>query len=365
MTRNPDAVVLGGGIIGAAIAYELAREGRRVVLLEKGPIGRQASWAAAGLLTPIHVADYPAPLAALCLESQRLYEPWIRDLGDPGVEYRANGALLLVFDDRDASDAATLEAWRRERGRPAERLDAAAAHAAEPKLAADVRGALLLPDVAQVRNHRLTRALAEAAKRLGAEIRTETEAVGFLRVPGRINGVKTSRGDVFAGETVVAAGAWSGELLASIGLDLAVRPVRGQMVLLQGPPEALKRSIISRDSYLIPRADGRILLGSTMEEAGFDDSTTADGVAHLLAQGKRLVPETGAYAVAAAWAGLRPATADRLPFLGRPAGFGGLILATGHFRNGILLAPVTGKIVADLVAGRTPSLDLAPFRPGR
>ena len=365
MSRNPDAVVLGGGIIGAAVAYELAKEGRRVLLLEKGPVGRQASWAAAGLLTPIHLAEYPAPLAELCAESQKLYEPWVRELGAPEVEYRATGALLLIFDDRDARDAATLEAWRRNRSQPAERLDAAAARAAEPKISPDVRGALLLPDIAQVRNHRLTRALAEAAKRLGAEVRTETEAVGFLRVPGRINGVKTARGDVFAGETVVAAGAWSGDLVASIGLDLPVRPVRGQMVLLEGPPDALKRSILSRDSYLIPRADGRILLGSTMEEAGFDATTTADGVAHLLAQGKRLVPEIGGFAVGGAWAGLRPATADRLPFLGRAAGFGGLILATGHFRNGILLAPVTGKIVADLVAGRTPSLDLAPFRPGR
>ncbi|HEY3227521.1 MAG TPA: glycine oxidase ThiO [Planctomycetota bacterium] len=365
MNRNADAVILGGGIIGAAIAFELAKEGRRVVLLERGAVGRQASWAAAGLLTPIHVAAYPAPLASLCSDSERMYERWVRDLAAPEVEYRAGGALIPFFDDRDERDASALEAWRRERGRPVERLDAAAARVVEPMLSPELHGALLLPDVAQVRNHRLTRALAEAARRLGAEVRTESEAVGFLRVPGRVNGVKTARGDLFANETIVAAGAWSGDLLAEVDLNLPVRPVRGQMVLLQGSAGALRRAIISHDSYLIPRADGRILVGSTVEEAGFDASTTADGVAFLLAQAKRLAPGVGKFAVETTWAGLRPATPDRLPYLGRPPGAEGLIIATGHYRNGILLAPITARIVADLVAGRPPSLDLAPFRPGR
>jgi len=365
MTRGADAVILGGGIIGAAIAYELAKEGRRVVLLEKGAVGRQSSWAAAGLLTPIHVAAYPAPLASLCSDSERLYERWIHDLAAPEVEYRAGGALVPLFDDRDEGDASALEAWRRKEHRPVERLDAAAALAMEPLVSREIRGALLLPDVAQVRNHRLTRALAEAAKRHGAEVRAESEAIGFLRVPGRVNGVKTARGDLFANETVVAAGAWSGDLLAGVDLDLPVRPVRGQMVLLRGPAGALNKAVISHDSYLIPRSDGRILVGSTMEEAGFDATTTADGVSFLLARAKRLAPGVGNFAVETTWAGLRPATPDRLPYLGRPPGAEGLIVATGHYRNGILLAPVTAKIVSDLVARREPSRDLSPFRPGR
>jgi glycine oxidase len=361
MARNPDAIVVGAGIIGSAIAYELAKEGRRVVLFDRGPVGRGASWAAAGLLTPVHLADYPGPLAALCVESQRMYGAWVRGLGVPEVEYRESGLILLVFDDRDERDAATLEAWKRERGAPVERLDRNALKELEPLASPEVRGALLLPDVAQVRNHRLTRALAESAGKLGAEIRTDTDVTGFLKVPGRINGVRTAKGDLFAAETIIAAGAWSGEL----DVGVPVRPVRGQMVLLEGPPDALGRALLARDAYLIPRADGRILLGSTLEEAGFDVSTTAEGISFLLEQGRRLAPGIGKFAVAATWAGLRPATKDRLPYLGRPAGIEGLILATGHFRNGILLAPITAKIVGDLVAGRPPSLDLAPFRPGR
>ncbi len=361
MVRNPDAIVVGAGIIGSAVAYELAKEGRRVVVFDRGPVGRAASWAAAGLLTPVHLADYPGPLAALCVQSQEMYEPWVRGLGAPEVEYRVSGLLLLVFDDRDERDAATLEAWKRERRAPVERLDREALLKLEPLASPEVRSALLLPDVAQVRNHRLTRALAEAARKLGAEIRTDTEVTGFLKVPGRINGVRTAKGDLFAAETIVAAGAWSGDL--DVGAN--VRPVRGQMVLLEGPPDALTRALLARDAYLIPRADGRVLLGSTMEEGEFEATTTAEGISFLLDQGLRIAPGIARFAVAATWASLRPATPDRMPYLGRPPGVEGLILATGHFRNGILLAPVTAKIVADLVARRDPPLDLSPFRPGR
>ena len=242
-----------------------------------------------------------------------------------------------------------------------ERLGRPALLELEPLASPEAKEALLLPDVAQVRNHRLTRALAEAARQKGAEFRTAAEVTGFLKVPGRINGVRTSKGDLFAAETIVAAGAWSAEL--DIAVD--VRPVRGQMVLLSGPVDAIRRPLLARDVYLVPRADGRILLGSTMEEAGFDTSTTADGIAHLLDQGRRLAPGIGKLALEATWAGLRPATKDRLPYLGRPEGTAGLIVATGHFRNGILLAPVTAKIVSELVGGRPGSVDLAPFRPGR
>ncbi|MBI4566324.1 MAG: glycine oxidase ThiO [Planctomycetes bacterium] len=368
MARNADVVVLGAGIVGCAIAWELAKEGRQTVVLERGSIGREASWAAGGVLTPVHLAEYPSPLATLCVESQNIFEAYLRELpaGDRAeVEYAVSGMLIPVFDERDERDVAELEAWKREHGQPVERLDAEAALAAEPALSPDLRGALLLPDVAQVRNHRLTRILAEAARRSGAEFRTGVAATGFLRVPGRINGVKTDRGDVYAGETVVAAGAWSGDLLEPLGLSVHVRPVRGQIVLLQSAPDTVRRMILSNERYLIPRADGRVLLGSTVEEAGFDTSVTAEGVSTLLHQALRFAPGLKRAAVAGLWAGLRPATPDRLPYLGRVEAIQGLILATGHFRNGILLAPLTARIVADLVAGRSPAVDLSPFRPDR
>jgi glycine oxidase len=367
MARTPDVLIVGGGIVGSAIAWRLAKDGLVVTLLEKGPIGREASWAAGGMLTPVHLAEYPPALAGACGASLALYEPLCREIAplsttDP--EYRVTGLLLLVTDDAGDEAARMLEAWKRERGQPVERLTREEAIEQEPQLSPHVRRALLLPDIAQVRNNRMAVALCEAAAKKGAEIRPNTPVSGFLRVPGRLNGVKTPRGDVYAGTTVLAAGAWSADLVRPLGLDLQVRPVKGQMLLAAAPPGFCRRMILDGESYLIPRADGRIVIGSTLEDAGFDKTVTLDAVGDLAARAARLMPELGRLPLETSWAGLRPATPDRLPYIGRGA-LEGLIVATGHYRNGILLAPVTAEIVADLLAGQPPPIDLAPFNPLR
>lgn len=367
VARTPDVVVVGGGIIGAAVSFALAKEGLKVELLEKGEPGRQASWAAGGILTPVHLAEYPTPLASLCAASLELYEPLVRELRelspiDP--EYRVTGLLLVATDGEGEEAARSLEAWKRERGRPVERLTGDGARERQPGLSPAVRSALLLPDIAQVRNHRMTAALLEAASRKGVEIRSGTPVTGFLRVPGRVNGVKTPRGDVYAGTTVLCAGAWSGEVLRSVGLELPVRPVKGQMLVLAAEPDRIRHVILERDEYLVPRADGRVLVGSTIEEAGFDTTVTLGAVGRLARRADELVPGLGKLPLVRSWAGLRPATPDRLPYLG-PAPMEGLVVATGHFRNGILMAPVTGALVADILAGRPPSVDLGPFDPLR
>jgi glycine oxidase len=207
-------------------------------------------------------------------------------------------------------------------------------------------------------------ALAEGAKRKGAEIRPNTPVTGFLRVPGRVNGVKTPRGDIYAGTTILAAGAWSSELLQPLGLDLKVKPIKGQILLAGGPPDFCRHMILDGESYLIPRADGRILVGSTLEDVGFDKSVILETIGDLALRGARLMPELGKLPMVTSWAGLRPATPDRLPYLGKGP-LDGLIVATGHYRNGILLAPITAEIVADLLAGQPSSVDLAPFDPLR
>lgn len=367
MARHPDAVVVGGGIIGCAVAWRLAGEGLSVVLVERGEIGREASWAAGGILTPVHLAEYPTPLASLCLASMKLYEPWVRELRELSpldLEFRVTGMLVAVFDDAAASAARTLEEWKRRHGQPVERLSREEALALEPRLAPSIREALLLPDIAQIRNHRAAPALAAAAARRGVEIRLQTPVTGFLRVPGRVTGVKTSRGDLYAGTTVLAAGAWSGELAGSVGLDLAVRPVRGQILLTEAAPGFCTRVVLDTDTYVVPRQDGRLLIGSTVEEVGFDRSVTLEGVRHLSGRAAAILPESARLPLLGSWAGLRPATPDRLPFLGR-GGMEGFLLATGHFRNGILLAPLTAQVVADLLLGRPPSVPLEPFDPLR
>ena len=367
MARTPDVLVVGGGIVGSAIAWRLAKAGAAVTLVEKGPIGREASWAAGGMLTPVHLAEYPPALAGACSASLALYEPLCREIAplasvDP--EYRVSGLLLLVTDDAGEEAARTLEAWKRERGQPVERLGRDEAVALEPHVTPHLRRALRLPDIAQVRNNRMAVALCEAAAKKGAEIRPDTPVTGFLRVPGRVNGVKTSRGDLYAGTTILAAGAWSSELVRSVGLDLQVKPVKGQMILAGGTPDFCRHMILDGETYLIPRADGRIVVGSTLEDVGFNKTVTVDAVGDLAARGARLMPELGRLPLVTSWAGLRPATPDRLPYIGRGP-LDGLIVATGHYRNGILLAPITAEIVADLLAGQTPSIDLAPFDPMR
>jgi len=367
MAQNPDVLVVGGGIVGAAIAWRLAKDGRSVMLLEKGEIGREASWAAGGMLTPVHLADYPPALAEACGASLALYEPLCREVAaasgvDP--EYRVTGLLLLVTDDAGEEAARELEAWKRQRNQPVERLTRDQAIEVEPRLTPRLRRALRLPDIAQVRNNRMAVALCEAARRKGAEIRPNSPVTGFLRVPGRVTGVKTPRGDVYAGTTILAAGAWSADLLRPLGLDLKVKPIKGQILLAGGPPDFCRHMILDGESYLIPRADGRILIGSTLEDVGFDKSVILDAIGDLAARGARLMPELGKLPMVTSWAGLRPATPDRLPYLGKGP-VDGLIVATGHYRNGILLAPITAEVVADLLAGQAPPLDLTPFDPMR
>ncbi|MBI2900492.1 MAG: glycine oxidase ThiO [Planctomycetes bacterium] len=343
---TPDVVVAGAGIVGCSVAYELAKSGRRVVVVERGAIGREASWAAGGILTPVHLADYPSALADLCLRAQAGYERVVGEVrGEEDPELLRSGMLLPVLDEEDDRVVRTLEEWKRARGLPAERRT----------------DGLFLPDVMQVRNHRMTRALAQAARRLGAEFREGAAGGAFLKVPGRVHGVRTDRGDVHAGITVLAAGAWSGLETEKLGIAMPVRPVKGQIVLVQAEPGALSHMILHKGQYLVPRADGKILIGSTVEEAGFDKTVTAGAAAMLLRRGVEMWPALAGAALLGSWAGLRPATPDRLPYIGRAPGWEGLIVATGHFRNGILLGPVTGELVRELVEGREPA-ELEAFR---
>lgn len=367
MGKNPDVLVIGGGIVGSAIAWRLAKDGLSVTLLDKGEIGRESSWAAGGMLTPVHLAEYPPALVGVCGASLALYEPLCREVAalsgvDP--EYRVTGLLLLVSDDTGEEAARELEVWKRERNQPVERLTRDEAVAVEPNLNPKIRRALRLPDIAQIRNNRMAVALAEAARKKGAEIRANTPVTGFLRVPGRVTGVKTPRGDIYAGTTVLAAGSWSAELMKPLGLDLKVKPIKGQILLAGGAPDFCRHMILDGESYLIARADGRILVGSTLEDVGFDKSVTLGTIGDLAERGARLMPGLAKLPMVTSWAGLRPATPDRLPYLGKGP-VDNLIVATGHYRNGILLAPITAEIVADLLAGQSSDIDLTPFDPMR
>lgn len=364
MTSRSDVVIVGGGVIGCALARELAWRGASVTLIERGEPGGEASGVAAGMLAPQAEAVEPGPFLDLALESRAVYAAWTDALYDEtgiDVGYRKIGLLRCAFPPGSAGLERFL--WQRGAGLPMLSCGASEiASYADGRVTPDASEALFFPEEAAVDSKRLIRALCVAAEQRGASIRSGVRAKNFLVERGVCRGVETTAGP-FAAEVVVdAAGAWAG-FDSGLGISIPVGPVRGQLVelVLTGPP--LPTIIESEEVYLVPRADGSLVAGATAERVGFEKRTTAGAVAGLIEAAARLVPSVGSAHFLGAWAGLRPATPDGLPLLG-PSPIPGLHLATGHFRNGVLLAPVTARLLADCLAGRTPR-ELAPFSIGR
>lgn len=374
MSRSSDVVIVGGGVIGLSIAYALAREGVRPTVLDRREPGREASWAGAGLIPPI--ADRDAadprskanPLVALRSWSARLYPEWTTALFDEtGVDpgYRRTGGVDVAWTEReDEALRAAAGQWRAE-GIAYERIPVGELARVEPALNPELRSVYYLPDRAQVRNPRLLRALREAAVRRGAVVEPHRGAEGFVIDGNRIAAVRTGRGEVPCGLAIVAAGAWSGGLLEPAGVRAPTPPIKGQIVLLKADQPLLRRVVEHGKNYLVPRDDGRVLVGATEEDAGFDARPTALAARDLLDQAFRLCPVLGSAAIEATWAGLRPGSIDTRPYIGTAPGPENLIVAAGHKRAGLQLAPATAELVADLVLGRSPRLDLTPFRPDR
>ena len=363
---TPDVIVVGGGIIGGSIAWELAGHGLRVTLVERDRPGAGASSAAAGILIPEADPARPPEIIDLYQRSLRLYGDFMaRLLADTGlpVEYRVTGRLLLALD---AAEAATLEQDRqtqRAAGIRAEVWDAAAVRAAEPALTA-VTGALFFPDHALVDNARLTANVAMAAARRGVAILTGRPAMGLHVRHGRVLGVELA-GERLAADVVVnAAGSWAGLLDARAWLPVA--PAKGQMLAFETRPPPVRHIIGSRHGVLVPRADGRLLCGATVEDVGYDATVTAGAIEGLLRGAFAVLPALRDCRLESLWAGLRPrCTADELPIIGPDHRLRGLYHATGHFKMGIISAPITAQAIAAVVMGRESPLPLDAFAPGR
>lgn len=363
-----DVVIVGGGVIGLSIAYRLAREGIAATVLDRGAVGREASWAGAGLIPP--GSDRPAagPTAALRSWSAALYPEWSAWLRDEtGIDngYRRNGGVdVALTADEERELKAMAGRWKVE-GVVFERLAPADVRQVEPALGPAVIAAWFLPDRAQVRNPRHLRALELAAVRRGASMRPHAPALGFETAAGRVSAVRTATGRVPCGAVVVAAGAWSGELLATLGQSVPTPPVKGQIVLLRCDRPVLRRIVEHGPRYLVPRDDGRVLVGATEEDAGFDTRSTPAAVRDLIDEALRLCPGLERAEVETAWAGLRPGSLDTRPYLGPLPGLANAFVATGHRRSGLQLSTATAEVLVDLVVGRAPRLDLAPFRVDR
>jgi glycine oxidase len=329
-------VVVGGGVIGCAIAERLTLERHQVTLLERDQLGCRASGAAAGELSPHSGVFGLRESAARSFEMFPELVARIERDSRVTVEYNVQPALQLALDDTEAARLkASGEHW----------LDGKACRDMEPSLTPDVIGAVMREE-ANITSLRFVRALARAAAFRGAEISEGTPATGFVVAGGEVKGVITPGGTLDSDWVVIAAGPWSKEVAMRAGVDVEVRPQRGQLATLNPVSVSLTRSIFWSSGYLVPKLDGTIIAGSTEEDSGFDDRPTVSGIATLMDFAHRVVPGLGAATVERTWAGLRPVTPDGEPVVGPVAGIKNLIIATGHHRKGILLAPIAAATVA-------------------
>ena len=363
----PDVIIVGGGVIGCAIAYYLAEAGTQVTILERGEIGGEASGASAGILAPLELTLEQGSLLDLCLASMPLHPSLadtLRQESGIDVEYLRSGILRVALSDEDADDLHALVEHQRPQG-VMQWVDAEALRRLEPRLAA-ARGGVYSPHLHQVNPHRLTQALAQAAVARGAALRQGGAVTGFVTSGSRVTGVRTGEGRMMAGHVVLAAGSWTAALGRRLGATLPVRPMRGQMLAFADFSSPLRHILLGEDrGYLAPKANGFLFVGSTVEDVGFRRNTTAKGLAGLRRMAATLVPSLAYAEVASDWAGLRPGSPDGLPILGPVPGWEGVSVASGHFRKGILLAPITGRLMAQwLTQGRT-EISLEPFSPAR
>ena len=356
---RPDALIVGGGVIGCALARELAGRGLRVALLERAEPGSEASFAAAGLLSPQSDCRAPGPFFTLALSSHRLYPEWAGTLEEETGQKvgLVRSGLLRCALDAGEEEGLRDYLWQRGRGLAVEWLDADALGVrAGTAICGEARAGVFFADEGLVDPRRLTHALAASARARGVEIRTRTTVRRFWIEEGRCLGVEAEGERFSAGAVVDAAGAWAG---LDGALPVPVEPVRGQIVELDPGRETPRTILHSEAVYLAPHADGRLLVGSTLERVGFRKEVTAGAVESLLHQAARLAPGVSSARFVNAWSGLRPGTPDGLPVLGAGP-VENLFLATGHYRNGVLLAPITALLLADrMTGGQAP--DLEPF----
>jgi glycine oxidase len=362
-----DVIIVGGGVIGCSIAWRLAQAGLKVTVFERGRVGCEASRAAAGMLSPQGESQTAGPFFDLCLRSRAMYRSFAKELQDASgidVEYKDEGTLFVVLQGEDDQAKTRWATWQLEAGLPLEHVSADDIRKIEPAVTESATRAIFLPREHQVENRRLMDALEIAMKRAGVELIEGAEVTALATEHGKVTGVVSAGKRLNAGVVVVAGGAWSSRLLEPIGLNVKVIPARGQMIAVRGGTCPIKRVLHSSNVYVVPRRDGRLLIGATVEYAGFLKAVTVGAIKHLLSAAVELAPSLKEFEIVETWSGLRPDTLDHLPIIG-PSRVNNLLLATGHFRNGILLAPVTAGLIADVIVTGRVSEELGPFSGNR
>jgi glycine oxidase len=361
-----DVAVAGGGLIGGSIALDLARAGLRVALFDQGEPGREASWAGAGILSPAPESPATIPLVPLGKASMALYPEFVaevEELSAQSVGFRPNGTVDALFAPDAVRELSTLIALHHGLGLKAEPLRPEDARELEPALSPDVQAAALRPEEASVDNRALTRAVLEAARKSGVETFPAHPVKGIWHEGDTCVGLELHNEKVSAKWTIIAAGCFS-SAIEGMQAYVPVRPAKGQMIALRAQGLKIERVLWSEKIYLVPRSDGRILAGATVEYVGFEKHVTAGGVEKILSAAIELAPDLASAKIEETWAGLRPDSPDHLPILG-PTDLDGLLVATGHFRSGILLAPITARLIREWVTQQRVSVEWERFSPLR
>jgi glycine oxidase len=364
--KNFDVAIAGAGLIGGSIALELALAGMRVALFDRQEPGGEASWAGAGILSPAPENTAMLPMVELGRASLALYPKFVNDVEEISgqqVGFRPRGTLETFSSRHAIAELSTVVALHHGLGLKAEPLSGEDARKLEPSLSEEVEAAVLRPDEASVDNRALTVSVLEAARRSGVQIFAGSAVQAVRREGARCTGLSLANDEITARFTIIAAGAFCGAI-EGVGNYAPVRPAKGQMLALRAPDVSMGRVVWSENVYLVPRNDGRILAGATVEYVGFEKTPTAGGLAKLLAAAIEVVPGIADATIDEHWAGLRPDTPDHLPILGE-TDIDGLLFATGHFRSGILLAPITAKLIREWITLQSVSLDWQRFSPMR
>jgi glycine oxidase len=364
--KNFDVTIAGGGLIGGAIALELARAGLRVGVFDRQAPGQEASWAGAGILSPAPENPGMIPLVPLGKASRALYPEFVstvEEISGQEAGFRPKGTVEALFSRDARAELSTIIALHHGLGLKAEPLRAEDARALEPALSEELEAAVLRPEEASVDNRALTAAVLEAAKRSGAEFFPGSGVEALWREGGRCHGLILANEKISAKWTIVAAGCFSAGIEGA-AMYAPVRPAKGQMIALRSAELRIERVLWSEKIYLVPRNDGRILAGATVEYVGFEKNLTAGGVEKILSAAIELAPGLAGARIEETWAGLRPDSPDHLPILG-PTDVDGLLVATGHFRSGILLAPITAQLIREWITLQRVSVDWERFSPMR
>jgi len=354
----PDFIIVGGGIIGMLTARELIGAGS-VTLIERHHTGSESSWAGGGILSPLYPWRYHDAVNRLAIWGHRHYPEVAEELQhssgiDP--EYRHCGLLVL-----DPGDEAAATAWAEQYHIDLQHLQGRELQQRVPALQPSIDQGWWMPEIGQMRNPRLVKAARGSIERAGVEIIEDTEVTGLTEDGNRITGVQTPAGQFSAGTVIVAGGSWSAGLLSGIGAPLPISPVKGQMILFKAPPELIGPMILDHGRYLIPRRDGRVVAGSTLEQAGYDKTPTTAARADLKSAAVALVPALADYPIEHHWAGLRPSSPGGIPFIGPHPEREGLYVNSGHFRNGIIIGLASARMLADQILGREPIIDPAAY----